>query len=407
MKFTVAATLLATSVTATSGSDHSVANDAASASHRGLAVSLEDRFEVTSVLKERRASKNKGKVIRNLQRKLQQRQLGNEDEEDSQVHEEDLDLGIFSRGLQANATEPEEELSVMEQLIELCGDTEETDESFSCTCADLNVEAYTASVTCAYAENCLTPTEDICGGNTTFCFLETYNLEVTAPGTGSSAICYELTSPLSFNYCYGLTYTDESTTPSGCVLEVEGNQCNSCEFYFYDSQPNVTCNNFDCSNADETIGSGIICGDDTIVSAKIEDHLTYAPLPCEGGCNICPSNGEMSLVDNNVTMITGDVYQCWQLNLAAQAGYLQDMPGDLCNSLLEVVNEPCGCVVPPATEVPEVTPTSDEDTNPEAAPTDAPMSSTEPNEASDGATVKSGFSFAATALAATFSWMII
>lgn len=413
MKFTVATTLLATSITAAVGSDRDAANDAASASHRGLAVSLEDRFEVTSVLKQRRASKNKGKVIRNLQRKLQNREIRNLGEQDAEAPEDHLDFGLFSRGLQSNVTEsePEPEQSVMEQLLELCSG-DDSDPSFTCSCSNLDVDQYTASIDCTYAENCLQPTENICGGNATFCFVEAYKLDVTAPGTGSSSICYEITSPMEFNYCYGLTYADKSLNPSGCFLEVDGNQCNSCDFSIDATNPNVTCNTFDCSNTDETIGMGIICGDDTIVSTKIEEYLTYAALPCDGGCNICPLDGVMELLDNDVTMITGDIYQCWQLNLAAQVGYLQSMPGELCTSLPAIVNAPCGCNGGVSTAPPEPAPV-EEDVKPEVQatqPTETPVASevpVEPVEASDSASVTSGFAFAATVLAATFSWIMV
>lgn len=416
MKLNLAATLIATSVAATAGSDHNAANVAASASHRGLAISLEDRFEVTSVLKERRSSKNKGKVIRNLQRKLRNSGLRNLEERDAEDTVEDLDLGIFSRGLQSNITEDIDDPNVMEQLLELCGD--QSDPSFSCECANLDVDEYTANITCTYEEQCLDATQNICGADTTFCFVETYMLDVAAQGSGSSSICYTLTEPMDFNYCYGLQYVEESTAPSGCFLEVDGNMCNSCSFTTNANYPNVTCNEFDCSNTDETIGEGIICGEDTIVSAKIEEYLTYAPLPCAGGCNICPLNGEMETPDNNVTMITDDVYACWQLNLAAKVGYLADMPGDLCINLPGIVNEPCGCnggvtTAPPEStpdipntnvEEPSGAPVSSEVSEDEPTIYDVPDPTTEqPTESSNSAAVNSGFAFAATVLAATLS----
>lgn len=420
MKLTVPAALLTTSITAASTVDHSGAKEAVFGSNRKLAVSLEDRFEVTSILKERRASKSNGKVLRNLlQRKLRSSQLSNVDEQNADISE-DLDVGLFSRSLQSNATDFEEEETVMEGLIALCEAEVAEDDDFVCTCSNINLDDYTASISCVYSETCLAPTEDICGSEATFCFEETYNLDVTGPGTGSSAICYEINSPMEFQYCYSLMYANpDSSLPTGCAMEADGTTCNSCSFYVDPLSPNITCNVFDCDNADSVIGSGIICGDDTIVTNKIEHFLTYSPLPCEYGCNICPLEGEMEFLDNNVTMVTGDIYACWQLNLAAQAGYLRQFPGDLCSSLPVVVNEPCGCssggittdgttTVVTTTEPPVAAPTSPEKAwtdPPVASPTETPKS--DPSPTSDSTVVKSGFAFASAVLTTAFSWLMI
>mmetsp|Transcript_901 Transcript_901/g.2083 ORF Transcript_901/g.2083 Transcript_901/m.2083 type:complete len:420 (+) Transcript_901:122-1381(+) len=416
MKLNLAATLIATSVAAIAGSDRNAVNNAASVSHRGLAISLEDRLEVTSVLKERRSSKNKGKVIRNLQRKLRDGGLRNVEGRDADDAADDLDLGIFSRRLQSNITEDEADQTVMEQLLDICAN-DGSDPSFSCECSNLDVDGYTASIFCTYEEECLDATKNICGEEVTFCFVETYMLDVAAPGSGSSSICYNVSEPVNFNYCYGLQYVEESIEPSGCSMEIDGNSCNLCAFTTNPIYPNVTCNTFDCSNTDETIGEGIICGEDTVVSAKIQEYLTYAPLPCDGGCNICPLNGDMGFLDNNVTMITNEVYPCWELNLAAQVGYLSNMPGDLCNSLPAIVNEPCGCNGGVTTAPPEPAPSMPTVEEPSGAPIASEVSGditiasvpdppTEtPTVSSNSATVNLGFAFATTVLAATFSWV--
>jgi len=345
MKLTVAATIISSSALAraeplTNLAGESLQNAVAFSSHRSLAS--EDQHDIAAIFKERRASKRQnGKIFRKLKNKLKDLKLRNEGQEDGDVTDADLDLGFFSRSLQSNMTEPEES-SVIYELLDMCAGDEEV-EGFFCTCSDIDVDAYTANVLCTYDSNCLNPTPNSCGETATFCFVETYNLEVTAPGQGSSSICYEVISPTEFSYCYGLTYLEDPESPDSCFLSVDGTQCNSCEFAVLPNDPNTTCSRFDCTNADDAIASGIACGDETIVSLKIEDYLIYGPLPCEGGCNICPEDGEMMNLYNDVTMITGETYSCTQLNLAALMGYLQDVPGDLCNVLPGIVAGPCEC----------------------------------------------------------------
>ena len=46
---------------------------------------------------------------------------------------------------------------------------------------------------------------------------------------------------------------------------------------------------------------------------------------------------------NSVTLLTGQSYSCNQLYLAASLGYLNEVPGDLCNALPAIVNVPCEC----------------------------------------------------------------
>lgn len=341
MKFTVAASVVTSSLSAAAEFPSSRAGTV-DLTHERLAALKNNQRDITTILKERRASKTQhGRISRNLQNKLKNQELRNKAEEVGDVFDADLDLGFFSRNLQDNMTEPEEANGI-EDLMYLCTG-ENSVPGFSCSCSNFDVDAYTANVKCSYDSNCLEPTENGCRENTTFCFVETYEIELTAPGTGSTKICYDVNVPINFTYCYGFTYAMDTGIPLTCFLEVDGTQCNLCDFTYQGNQPNITCNQFDCTNIDETIGRGTVCGDDTIVAKKIEDYLLYGPLPCEGGCNICPGDGAMMNVYNNITLITGEQYTCSQLNLAALMGYLQDVPGDLCTALPSIVNEPCEC----------------------------------------------------------------
>ena len=423
MRFTVAATVITSSVSATAEFPSSLAgeplrNAIVHSSHRSLAISEKNQQDITTVLKERRASKKQnGRISRHLNSKLRNLKLRNQPEEVGDEFDADLDLGFLSRNLQENMTEPEE-ANVIEDLMDLCAG-ENGVPGFSCSCSNIDVDAYTANVVCSYDSNCLEPTPNACGENATFCFVETYELKVTGPGAGSSKICYDVNAPINFTYCYGLTYAEDTGIPQTCFLEVDNTECNLCEFTFQSNAPNVTCNQFDCTNIDNTIGSGIACGDDTIVSKKIEDYLVYGPLPCEGGCNICPQDGEMMNLYNNVTMITGEQYSCSQLNLAALMGYLQDVPGDLCNVLPSIVDEPCECTslsevvtLPPI--VADETPTEvlKEDLTEVAVETDSkPETDEETSEekTSESAALYPGLNKFATAvvMVSVFSWVVV
>jgi len=102
-------------------SSGNAADDASLAVNRGLAVSTDRKQDITNILKERRKSKRENsKIIRNLRNKLKRSKLRNLVEEDGGTSDVDLDLGFFSRDLQENATEPEEEPSAIDELIELC-----------------------------------------------------------------------------------------------------------------------------------------------------------------------------------------------------------------------------------------------------------------------------------------------
>ncbi len=358
MKLTVAATALASSISATAEaiSDTTklsfldVVEDAPRKRHRNLAEAMERQEEITSILKERRGlRKENGGIIRRIQRKLASKslELQNQVSDFSDLGSDDaIDLGLFSRRLQTNSTfEIEEEKNIVEELLELCEQGSAVD-GVSCTCSNINVDEYEIDVFCSYNQNSCYIAENSCGGNETFCYLETYQLDVLSPGEGSTKTCYEVSEPVEFQYCYTLIYGGERVKASGCAFEFNGIQCNSCAF------SGDECADFDCSNIEEGVGAGAVCGNETVWKKKVQDHLLYNPLPCEGGCNICPGNGEMTDLNTIVSVPTGEFYYCSQLNLAGLFGYLQFVPGDLCNALPPIVAEPCGCtggVVDPIT----------------------------------------------------------
>jgi len=376
MKFTAAATVLASSITASAESlpnpaGESLSNAANEASHHSLAVAMKWQDEIKGILKERRFLKKTNNVSRNLQDKLKRRTLRNQATEDDITFNAELDLGLFSRDLQQNITEGEREetLSDIERLVKKCVDYD------YCTCSNVDIDAYTATVVCSYEEQCY-GAADACEGQVDFCYERIVDRHFTAPATGYSRYCHNVNAPLEFTYCYGYEYLGEAGAPTSCFLELDGSKCNSCEWIEVDALGNY-CVAYDCSNVDAYY-IGTECGEKTIAIKRFEDFLIYSPLPCENGCNICPEGEEMTILYEYVTFALSIdkvySYTCTDLNLAGLKGKLNDIPsdmGDLCYSLESVVDGPCGCEVPP-------TPwdNTDTDTDTDTATYEAPVEAT-------------------------------
>jgi len=159
MKLAVATAILASSISTTSGSLRNHADGSLSTIRRDLSISSISNKEsdATAVLKERRASKKlNGKVVHHLKNKLERTKLRNLAEQQTN----ELDVGALSRDLQggqSNLTEGNELSTIIGDLYDLCT-SNQTDPGFKCTCSNLDLEGYTATVSCEYAEECLAPT---------------------------------------------------------------------------------------------------------------------------------------------------------------------------------------------------------------------------------------------------------
>jgi hypothetical protein len=351
MKFTAAATatVLASSITASAESlpnpaGGSLSNAANDASHRSLAVAMKGQDDIHGIFKERRSLKKTNNVIRNLQDKLKRRKLRNQATEDGSTSNAELDLGLFSRDLQLeqNITEAkeEEQLSFYDNLVNKCSNSD------YCTCSNVDADAYTANVVCSYEEEC-SDEDTACDGTAKVCYTSTAEFDLTAPQTGSIQYCWDVSAPLEFSYCYRVEYYGATGAPEKCFLEIDGTECNSCEFIVRDG--GGYCVAYDCSNVDAYY-VGTECGVKTIVAKKVEDTLIYSYVPCENGCNICPEGEEMTIFDELVSFTLGDEifeYTCAEMNLAGLYGTLNVLPGDMCYSLEPVVDGPCACEVPP------------------------------------------------------------
>jgi hypothetical protein len=241
------------------------------------------------------------------------------------------------------------ETSLIDDIAELCsGNTTNNDEYVSCDCVDIDVEAYSGSVSCSYTPLC-GDLPNICQSNITFCYSMTYDLTVEAQYEGTGTLCYNFTSPETFEYCYGVVYAG-SPEPESCTMQAFGEQCNSCGFtqvtYPGDDTPQ-DCLEFDCSNTQ--LGLAETLCDYSVMEVVIADYLLYSALPCPDGCNLCGPDGYMTSPYANITLPTGEAYACGLLEIASLAGYFAGFEPDLCSILPPLVEGPCGCETGPST----------------------------------------------------------
>lgn len=355
MKFTVASTALVATISgvAESLSDsaersfHDAVEDTARAEHRNLADAMESQRKLTESFRERRLSSGtKGRLANKIRETFKNSELRNKATEDAGRSNADdaFDLGVFSRKLQANATAlVEEEKHFLDDFLGLCG--EEKIDGLTCLCSNVNRTSYQLDMFCSYDQNFVYIEEDGCSNNQTVSFTKTMDVSTEALRTGTFKTCYDVVTPVSMSYCFELIYDGIYTGPSSCARSFDGVECNSCSY-------NRFCSTFDCSNIDipfldlGNVGTGTTCGNETIWKAVMDEYMLYGPLPCENGCNLCPGNGFMKDIYNSVTFSPYGVeqeYYCYSLNTAALVGYLQEVPGNLCETLPPLVTETCGC----------------------------------------------------------------
>lgn len=409
MKLTVAAAAIASSISAsaeslqdTAGkSGFDVVEDTTRARHRSLADEMESQRQVTSMFKGRRDLKNRnGRIARNIQNRLRLKnsELRNQAEGgDISASEDELDLGFFSRKLQTNTTSNEQDEDTrFDLLLDLC-EYENPEYGLTCLCSGVDKDQYSINVICSYEQNTCISEENSCGDYEDFCYSKTIEQELTAPENGYAKVCYDVLTPIKQSYCYGITYdTEESKTDYSCKIEFDGTQCNSCTF-----DDDYDCRIYDCTNIDNVVGAGSVCGyNETLWHVPVNNALLYAPLPCEGGCNICPENGEMTDVMNTVEY-AGKEYFCYEVLLFGLMGYLKDQPGDMCTSLTPLVNEPCGCTAVEQTLI-------DADEDGDVTIVNGPANDVGGGSSTSSATISSfigGFAIAAAANS-IFSWMM-
>jgi hypothetical protein len=279
------------------------------------------------------------------------------------------DIGIFScgsgrycvesadsilGGVCVNATDDrdhrqiqEDTSTLIETIYSLCyGNASEVGDT--CRCTGVSLEAYTGSVSCSYESYC-SDLSNVCDMDATFCIETTYDLSVTGPYMGVGKTCYSITEPEVFQYCYNFITSGPDTEPT-CAVEIDGTTCSACQLSQMSySQDPTDCRIVDCSNTDSGI-SGLFCNY-TVVEYNIANHLLFEGLPCPTGCNLCGPGGYITKPYFTFTLPTGINSTCRELDFNALVGYFEST--DLCNTLPDIIAEPCGCTGGSAEESPE------------------------------------------------------
>ncbi|KAG7354671.1 hypothetical protein IV203_004027 [Nitzschia inconspicua] len=127
-----------------------------------------------------------------------------------------------------------------------------------CTCANVNKEKQTLSISCALEENCYESVSR-CGVNVSDCFIYTSEMEMVDPHSYSDFRCFNATGLGDGGESFVCYYHKAvNFTRVECAVSLNGEACASCEvqstFYEYCGEPtscyNLTleCSYFDCTN---------------------------------------------------------------------------------------------------------------------------------------------------------------
>lgn len=274
-------------------------------------------------------------------------------------------VAVMHRTLQTdvNGTDP----TILDLVSVICDGV--TYPNFICQCSAIDPVAYTASASCAVAENCV-DIANICGDNFTLCYSSSLDIEIASSYEYSFKTCDSLTLPEAFSYCATDSYTANATT---CEMTIDDVVCNVCT-------PGSDGRGFDCLNTALNF-SGYAPSNYTVPDAVTilqAGYGYYSPIydgPCASGCNLCGEGGAMTIRDVNVSFPTGDSFECGYLEIAAFAGAFAnssaELGTDLCVLLPPLVMDTCGCeggvMAPTTAPVPTEAPGADG-----GVPTDPP-----------------------------------
>jgi hypothetical protein len=236
--------------------------------------------------------------------------------------------------------------TLLDYVNVLCNETSVIDSPFvNCDC-QLDDVAYTASAMCM-TDTFTYEFATVCGDqvpNITFTYNVGYNLQVTAPYTGSVQTCYQLTVPEQVEYCYQYELNGLDSEPT-CTMSLNGVDCTLCMPFLYETTDplglpqTLSCKQFDCTNT-EFATSGSLCEDASLSEYIFTDILVYSYLPCPNACFLCGASG--SYTSTPTAPFAGANNTCGLIELAALSGY--EAVVDTCDTLSVDFQAACSCV---------------------------------------------------------------
>jgi hypothetical protein len=166
------------------------------------------------------------------------------------------------------------------------------------------------------------------------------------------------------------------------------------------------CEVFDCSNTISAY-TGDRCGafsTPTLRSAELVEYMYEAKWPCADGCNLCGEGGRMTMGNNNFsypsTFLSDNVtIECYALQYDAFIGGLSE--GDYCQTIPPLVEDLCGCEVPPTEAPAEISSDPPAETPTAGSPTVTPPMPT----GAAPSIIKNGMAMAGILAAATIVWV--
>jgi hypothetical protein len=247
-------------------------------------------------------------------------------------------LGGFCSLLQDHQRHLQQNATALDGIQLVCN-LDENSPTVNCDVCTTDEAAYTGEFSCTYESNCVT-IPGLCGSGTSFDFCGTDNLKGVVNGQDyyHRESCFDVTSPIPFSYCDSIKAVGDELT---CEQSINGVTCNTCTLY-YNPETGNECQAFDCTNTDLGV-EGNDCSI-PLIGALAFGYL-YSQLPCPNGCSLCGAGRVMTNSGNDFTTDEGETVNCFGFQLNALTG---DFAGnDFCETLVDNVQEPCGCVDDP------------------------------------------------------------
>jgi hypothetical protein len=213
--------------------------------------------------------------------------------------------------------------------------------NFNCTSCDVDVEQFTANVSCKYIKICEDSSASQCdtGDPVSMCTHGNVDVMVRSAEDYQSYVCNEIsTRDFDYQFSYCLSY-DKSTgsSPSSCKMSVNGIECTSCDVSKENGDGGDTCYLFDCTNT--VVGyAGSTCTSDLI--SRMETYFIYKLLPCEDGCSLCSDDKETMTNGSQSFRYNNEELNCFESQLSALLG---PTDASFCVGARPAASEVCGC----------------------------------------------------------------